>query len=100
MTLTLDIKGDFTPQEVSEVIRAALDQNERVAKYKIKKYSGICENFENKYGMDSDHFMEKFDSGDLGDDDDFLESTTAGCLKTKVNSTIVSNFSTTRLIHV
>ncbi len=39
MTLTLDIKGDFTPQEVSEVIRSALDQNERVAKYKIKKYS-------------------------------------------------------------
>ena len=73
MTLTLDIKGDFTPQEVSEVIRAALDQNERVAKYKIKKYSGICENFENKYGMDSDHFMEKFYSGELGDDDDFFD---------------------------
>lgn len=51
MTLTLDIKGDFTPQEVSEVIRAALEQNERVAKYKIKKYSDICGNFENKYGM-------------------------------------------------
>lgn len=73
MTLTLDIKGDFTPQEVSEVIRAALDQNERVAKYKIKKYSGICENFENKYSMDSDYFMEKFDSGDLGDDDDLFD---------------------------
>jgi len=73
MTLTLDIKGDFTPQEVSEVIRAALDQNERVAKYKIKKYSSICENFEKKYGMDSDLFMKKFDSGDLGDDDDFFD---------------------------
>jgi len=73
MTLTVGIKGDFTPQEVSEVIRAALEQNERVAKYKIKKYSGICENFEKKYGMNSDLFMEKFDSGELGDDDDFFE---------------------------
>lgn len=73
MTLTLDIKGDFTPQEVSEVIRTALDQNERVAKYKIKKYSSICENFEKKYGMDSDLFMKKFDSGELGDDDDFFD---------------------------
>jgi len=45
MTLTVDIKGDFTPQEVSEVIRGALEQNQRVAKYKIKKYLGICENF-------------------------------------------------------
>ncbi len=63
MTLTVGIKGDFTPQEVSEVIRAALEQNERVAKYKIKKYSDTCQNFEKKYGMGSDLFMEKFDSG-------------------------------------
>lgn len=73
MTLTVDIKGDFTPQEVSEVIRAALEQNERVAKYKIKKYSDICENFEKKYEMDSDTFMDKFNSGELGDDDDFFD---------------------------
>ena len=72
MTLTVDIKGDFTPQEVSEVIRAALEQNERLAKYKIKKNSDICGNFEDKYGMSSELFMEKFDSGDLGDDEDFF----------------------------
>lgn len=69
----MGIKGDFTSQEVSEVTRAALEQNERVAKYKIKKYSSICENFEKKYGMNSDLFMKKFDSGELGDDDDFFE---------------------------
>jgi hypothetical protein len=68
MTLTVGIKGDFTPQEVSEVIREALEQNERVAKYKIKKYSDIYENFKKKYDMDSDVFMEKFDSGELGDE--------------------------------
>ncbi len=34
MTLTLDIKDDFTPQEVSEVIRAALDQNEALQNIK------------------------------------------------------------------
>lgn len=73
MTLTVDIKGDFTPQEVSEVIRGALEQNQRVAKYKIKKYLGICENFERKYGMDSDLFLEKFNSGELGDEDDFFD---------------------------
>jgi hypothetical protein len=32
---------------------------------------GICENFEKKYGMDSDLFMEKFNSGELGYDDFF-----------------------------
>ena len=69
----MGIKGDFTPQEVSKVIRAALEQNERVAKYKIKKYSDICENFEKKSDMDSDVFMEKFDSGELGDNEDFFD---------------------------
>lgn len=49
MTLTLDIKGDFTTQEVSEVIHEALNQNARAAKYKIEKYSIICKNFEIKY---------------------------------------------------
>lgn len=73
MTLTVNIKGDFAPQEASEVIREALAYNERVAKYKIKKYSDICGNFENKYGMSSDLFMEKFDSWELGDASDFLD---------------------------
>lgn len=73
MTLTVDIKGDFTAQEVSEVIRGALEQNLRVAKYKIKKYLEICEGFEKKYEMNSELFMDKFDSGELGDNDDFFD---------------------------
>lgn len=73
MPLTLYTKGNFTPQEASEVIREALAYNERVAIYKIKKYSGICENFEKKYGMDSDLFMEKFEAGELGDDSEFFD---------------------------
>lgn len=72
MTVTVDI-GDFTSPEVSEVIRGVLEQNQRVAKYKIKKYLEVCEDFEKKYGMDSDLFMEKFDSGELGDDGDFFD---------------------------
>lgn len=73
MTLTVGIKGDFTPQEVSEVILEALVYSERVAKYKTKKYSDICEGFEKQYGTDSTLFMEKFDSGELEDIDDFFD---------------------------
>ncbi|WP_240664392.1 hypothetical protein [Methanosarcina sp. MSH10X1] len=72
MTLSMSIKGDFTPKEVSEVIHEALIYNERVVKYKIKKYSDICESFEQRYGMNSELFMEKFNSGELGDDNDFF----------------------------
>jgi len=73
MTLTLDIKGDFTSQEVSEVIHKALNQNARAAKYKIEKYSIICKNFEMKYGMGSDLFMEKFEAGTIGDESEFFD---------------------------
>lgn len=73
MALTVGIKGDFTPQEVSEAIRAALDQNARAAKYKIEKYSIICKNFEIKYGMCSDLFMEKLVAGTMGDESEFFD---------------------------
>jgi hypothetical protein len=73
MTLSVGIKGDFMPQEASEVIREALAYNERIAKYRIKRYSDICGNFENKYRMSSDLFMEKFNSGELGDASDFFD---------------------------
>ncbi|MPM58941.1 hypothetical protein SDC9_105776 [bioreactor metagenome] len=36
MTLTPDIKGDFTLQEASEVISEALEYKERVIEYRIK----------------------------------------------------------------
>ena len=49
----------------------------RKGRLKIKKYSDTCENFKKKYGMDSDLFMEKLDSGELGDDDDFFDWYTA-----------------------
>jgi len=40
--------------------------------YKIKKCSGICENFEKKYdGLRP--FYGKIDSGEPGDDDDFFD---------------------------
>jgi hypothetical protein len=51
MSLTLNTNGDFTPQEASEVIREALEYNERIAKYKIEKYSIICKNFEIKVAL-------------------------------------------------
>ncbi len=73
MPLTVNIKKDFSLQEVSNVIRSALALDERIARHKIVKYSSSCKNFETKYGMSSDIFMEKFDSGQLDDRDDFFD---------------------------
>lgn len=73
MDLTFNIKKDFSIEEVSDVIRSALDLDKRIAQIKKDKYFNICKNFEDKYEMESDNFMEKFDSGQLDDRDDFFD---------------------------
>ncbi|MCZ7392556.1 MAG: hypothetical protein ABOK23_02160 [Candidatus Methanoperedens sp.] len=73
MALTVDVKKDFSLQEVSNVIRSALALDEQIAKHKKAKYANICKNFETKYKMSSDLFIKKFDSGQLDDRDDFFD---------------------------
>ncbi len=73
MSLTVNVKNEFSIQEVSEVIRSALALDERITKHKKSRYVNICSGFENKYGMNSDIFMEKFESGQLDDRDDFFD---------------------------
>jgi hypothetical protein len=45
MDLTFNIKKDFSLEEVSEVIRSALDLDKRIAQIKKDKYFNICKNF-------------------------------------------------------
>ncbi len=73
MRFTLNIETDFLPQEVKEVIFSALEHEKHVAKYKIKRYSTICENFESKYGFSSGELREKFEAGSTGEESDFFD---------------------------
>jgi hypothetical protein len=73
MNLTFNAKKDFSVEEVSDVIRSALDLDKRIAKIKKDKYFNICKEFEGKYNMESGFFMEKFDSGQLDDRDDYFD---------------------------
>jgi len=73
MDLNVNLKKDFSVEEVSNVIRSALETEERIAKYKKDRYLNICKNFENKYGISSDIFLNKFESGQLDDRDDFFD---------------------------
>ncbi len=53
MSFTLNIETVFSPQEVCEAIRSSLEHEKYVAKYKIRRYSMICEDFEAKFGYSS-----------------------------------------------
>ncbi len=73
MAIVINIKKEYPAQEVSSVIKSALLRDARVASYKEKRYMSICKRFEKKYGMHSDKFMDKLESGVLDDRDDYFD---------------------------
>ncbi len=73
MALNVNVNSDFSIQEVSDAIRSALALDERFAKYKEARYFNLCDNFETRYKMSSDIFMQKFESGELDDLDDYFD---------------------------
>jgi len=73
MALNVNVNSDFSMQEVSDVIRSALALDERLAKHKKARYYDLCKDFETKYKMSSDIFMQKFESGHLDDLDDYFD---------------------------
>lgn len=73
MDLTLQIDTDYSLQEASEAVRSALEHEKHLAKYKIDRYSMICDKFEDKYDLISTEFMEKFETGELIDDEKYFD---------------------------
>ena len=53
------------------ILKLVLD--ERLAKHKKARYYDLCKDFETKYKMSSDIFMQKFESGHLDDLDDYFD---------------------------
>jgi len=73
MAMKIDIKKEYPVQEVSSIIKSALIRDAHLATYKKKKYMSACERFEKKYGMSSDEFVDKLESGELDDRDDYFD---------------------------
>ncbi|WP_410509248.1 hypothetical protein RSJ42_03040 [Methanosarcina hadiensis] len=71
MSFTLNIETGFSPQEVCEAIRSALEHEKHVAKYKIKRYSAICQDYEERFGYSSGELRGEFEAGKIGDSDFF-----------------------------
>lgn len=57
MDFILQIDSDYSLQEASEVIRSALEHEKHLAKYKIDRYSMICDEFEDQYDLVSSEFI-------------------------------------------
>jgi hypothetical protein len=60
-------------EEDLTVIKESLNRELNVLKAKIRIVESEIRDFEKKYEMSSEEFLERFDKGELGDSQDFFE---------------------------
>lgn len=56
-----------------DVVRESVSRELGFVERKLERFRERLEDFEDEYGMDSEEFLEEFESGNLGDDQDFFE---------------------------
>jgi hypothetical protein len=74
--MNLSVKTNTSRYEKGSIRNAvsfALNSASSNARQRFEHYAGICKAFEKKYKMTSDKFLEQFDAGKLGDDQEFFD---------------------------
>ena len=63
----------FSDSDVKATVTYALQREMEQARLRRDHFAEQCQRFEKSYEMDSDTFLQKFESGDLGDEADFFD---------------------------
>lgn len=74
--MTLAIKTEISGYEKGDVRKAisyALTFTAVQSQQRFAYYENICLEFERQFGMTSDEFMQQFESGKLGDDQEYFD---------------------------
>lgn len=74
--MNLSIKTDqsnYEKDSVRDAVSFALSSAVTHARQRYEHYLGICKKFEKKHKLTSAKFMEQFDAGDLGDDQELFD---------------------------
>lgn len=74
--MNLAVKTDKSRYEKGSIRNAvsfALSSAASNARQRFDHYAGICKKFEKKYKMTSARFLEKFDAGTLGDEQEYFD---------------------------
>ncbi len=58
---------------MSEAVKEAVKKEKELGDYVMKRYESKLSKLEKEYGMDTEKFLQKFEEGKLGDDEDFFE---------------------------
>lgn len=74
MVFSIKVKKEVFPEaDIEDTIKDSFNREIEVAKFKLDRYTRICENFEEKYKMTSDEFLFQYEGGKLNEDDDFFD---------------------------
>jgi hypothetical protein len=74
MTLALktDLSG-YKKGEIRNAVSYALTSSAAHARQRYEYYARLCSEFEQRFKISSDEFGQKFDSGILGDDQEYFD---------------------------
>jgi hypothetical protein len=65
--------NELSEDEVTGVLSDAVRHETDLVRARRDEFLKDCQRFEEKYHFSSDEFLERFESGELGDDADFFE---------------------------
>jgi hypothetical protein len=74
--MNLSVKADSSRYEKGSIRNAvsfALTSAASNARQRFERYAGVCKKFEKKYKMTSAKFVEQFEAGRLGDEQEFFD---------------------------
>lgn len=54
-------------------VETGVNREKKITEMKLERLKESVDSFEDKYDMNSEKFRQKFESGELGDDEDFMK---------------------------
>lgn len=75
VTIALESRLDnaINLHEIQETLREALRRERLLADTRRNHFRQLCHTFEQQYNFTSDEFLERFESGELGDAADYFD---------------------------
>ena len=73
MSCEYNAPAGYAEKEVKEVIDESIASRLEFAQRRLSVYHASCTTFEQRYGMSTQEFLEKFESGSLGDRQEWFD---------------------------
>jgi hypothetical protein len=73
MVFELSTRSQFPEQTVKNIVKAALQNEALMARFRYEQFVNECQRFEQKYRMATEEFLTRFEAGELGDAEEFFD---------------------------